>query len=314
MRAAPDPWSRLRLCEGPIDLVIGLDGEARAMACAFDAARQRFKGLLAELVAELPHLRQPVTQVLPSFRSSIARRMAQVAWAYREVFVTPMVAVAGAVAEAMLAATVEAAPLRRAFVNDGGDIALCLADGEHLDIGVVGSLKRPEIETSLRITSDNPIRGVATSGWPGRSFSLGIADAVTTLARSAAVADAAATMVANAVNIDDPAILRRPARSLDPDSDLGDIAVTVAVGRLDNDQIEEALASGQRQAQALIESGQIEGALLSLAGRRISVGKAPIRPLTAANRAAFDPSLGCLPRGPAQSPAVVAGAAWSALV
>jgi ApbE superfamily uncharacterized protein (UPF0280 family) len=266
---------RLRLCEGPIDLVIGLDGEARATACAFDAARERFESLLAELVAELPRLRQPLTQELPSFRGAIARRMAQVAWDYRGVFITPMVAVAGAVAEAMLAVTVEAAPLRRAFVNDGGDIALYLADGEHLDVGVVRSLERPQIETSVRITSDSPIRGIATSGWPGRSFSLGIADAVTTLARSAAVADAAATMVANAVNIDDPAILRRPARSLNPDSDLGDIAVTVAVGRLTSGQIEEALASGRRQARALVETGQIEGALLSLAGCSISVGATP---------------------------------------
>ena len=245
------------------------------MTCAFEAARERFRDLLAELVAELPGLRQPVGRGLPLFRGSIARRMAEVAWTHREVFVTPMVAVAGAIAEAMLAATVEAAPLRRAFVNDGGDIALYLADGEHLDIGVVRSLNRPQIETSVRITSDSPIRGIATSGWPGRSFSLGIADAVTILARSAAVADAAATMVANAVNVDDPAILRRPARSLDPDSDLGDIAVTVAVGRLNGGQIKEALASGRRQAQALIETAQIEGALLSLAGSSISVGATP---------------------------------------
>jgi uncharacterized protein len=275
MSAAPVSFPQLHLCEGPIDLVVGADGEEQAVACAFQAARQRFKGLLAELVAELPRLRQPIAKGFPSFRGSIARRMAQVAWPYRGVFVTPMVAVAGAVAEAMLAATVDAAPLRRAFVNDGGDIALYLGAGEYLDIGVVRSLERSELEASVRITSDSLIRGIATSGWRGRSFSLGIADAVTTLARSAAGADAAATMVANAVNIADPAILRRPARSLDPDSDLADIAVTVAVGRLGDEKIDEALASGRREAQALIEAGLIEGALLSLAGRWMSVGSAP---------------------------------------
>ena len=45
------------------------------------------------------------------------------------------------------------------------------------------------------------MRGIATSGWRGRSFSLGIADAVTVLAATAAEADAAATVIANAVDL-----------------------------------------------------------------------------------------------------------------
>ena len=67
------------------------------------------------------------------------------------------------------------------------------------------------------------MRGVATSGWRGRSFSLGIADAVTVLAATAAAADAAATIIANAVDLPGhPAIARRPASELEDDSDLGD--------------------------------------------------------------------------------------------
>jgi ApbE superfamily uncharacterized protein (UPF0280 family) len=54
-----------------------------------------------------------------------------------------------------------------------------------------------------------PVRGIATSGWRGRSFSLGIADSVTVLARTAAQADAAATVIANAVDADDVRIRRR---------------------------------------------------------------------------------------------------------
>jgi ApbE superfamily uncharacterized protein (UPF0280 family) len=59
------------------------------------------------------------------------------------------------------------------------------------------------------LTHDRPVRGLATSGWGGRSFSLGIADSVTVLARCAAAADAAATVVANAVDAEHPAIERR---------------------------------------------------------------------------------------------------------
>ena len=77
------------------------------------------------------------------------------------------------------------------------------------------------------------MRGVATSGWRGRSFSLGIADAVTVFAGTAAVADAAATLIANAVDLPGhPAFARAPARRCDPQSDLGERLVTVDVGPL----------------------------------------------------------------------------------
>ena len=94
------------------------------------------------------------------------------------------------------------------------------------------------------------MRGVATSGWQGRSHSLGIADAVTVLARCAAVADAAATLIANAVDVDHPGIRREPARVLDEDSDLGDRPVTVAVPALDPETIDAALDAGAHDAAA----------------------------------------------------------------
>ena len=43
-----------------------------------------------------------------------------------EHFITPMAAVAGAVAEEVLGAMMRAAELERAYVNNGGDIALHL--------------------------------------------------------------------------------------------------------------------------------------------------------------------------------------------
>ena len=79
--------------------------------------------------------------------------------------------------------------------------------------------------------SRDPVRGIATSGWRGRSFSLGIADAVTVLAATAAKADAAATIIANAVDLPNhAAITRVPAREIAPDNDLGERLVTRAVG------------------------------------------------------------------------------------
>jgi ApbE superfamily uncharacterized protein (UPF0280 family) len=264
--------NRLHLAEGPIDLVVWADGEPAAVAQAYRAAQARFDGLLAELVAELPLLRTPLGEQFPPLRGPIALRMAEACWPHRAVYITPMAAVAGAVAEAVLAAMTAAAPLARAYVNDGGDIALHLTPGTAMAVGVVRSLGKAVPEGEVTIPHAMPVRGIATSGRHGRSFSLGIADAVTVLARDAPAADAAATLIANAVCIDDPVITRRPARELDPDTDLGDLSVTVDVGPLAPFQIAAALDAGVAFAEELRRAGLIEAALLTLAGEWRSVG------------------------------------------
>ena len=118
----------------------------------------------------------------------------------------------------------------------------------------------------MTIRHADPVRGIATSGWRGRSFSFGIADAVTVLARTAAAADAAATMIANAVDLDHPGIGRRPARGLQCDSDLGDRLVTFAVPVLSAVDRDRALQSGFLAAEAFCQRGLIEGAALFLQG------------------------------------------------
>jgi ApbE superfamily uncharacterized protein (UPF0280 family) len=123
---------------------------------------------------------------------------------------------------------------------------------------------------------DHPARGIATSGRHGRSFSLGIADAVTVLARTAAQADAAATIIANAVDLPGhPAVLRCPAHDLQPDSDLGARLVIRDVGNLSHYEIKEALEAGANKARALLARGLIESAALRLHGEtRIVTPKA----------------------------------------
>lgn len=277
-RAARLPGNRLHLQEGPIDLVIAAFGEPQAVARAYAAAEDRFAGLLTELAVEMHLLRQPLDHQPPSLKGATAQRMARACWAFRSRFITPMAAVAGAVADTILLAMIEASPqLERAYVNNGGDIALHLTPGNPLDIGVVPSLAKAYPEGFLRLEADGPARGIATSGWRGRSFSLGIADAVTVLARSAAEADAAASIIANAVDVEDAAITRRPARDLDPDSDLRDLRVTVDVGPLSPEAVATALANGVGMARAVMAEGLIEGALLALAGEWRSVGGGAVR-------------------------------------
>ena len=111
---------------------------------------------------------------------------------------------------------------------------------------------------------ESPVRGIATSGWRGRSLSLGIADAVTVLAGSAATADATATLIANDVKVNYPGIVKRPASEVKDESDLGMLPVTVDVPPLPVDQISEALKRGAQTAGNFIRAGKIEAAYLSL--------------------------------------------------
>jgi ApbE superfamily uncharacterized protein (UPF0280 family) len=273
------PDGRLHLQHGPIDVLIECWGEAAEIGAAHRQAEARFASILHELVGELPRLREPVAAHYPLLRGAVARRMAAAVWPHREVFVTPMAAVAGAVADELMSALLEGRTLRKACVNDGGDIALHLSPGEAIDVAIVEDLSRPALGATVRIPAALPVRGVATSGWRGRSQSLGIADAVTVLAASAAAADAAATRVANAVNVEHAAIQRVPARAVKEDSDLGELPVTVAVGPLASTAIESALRNGLACAEVLRVRGLIHAAYLSLQGARGVVSAADARTL-----------------------------------
>ncbi|VIO70093.1 UPF0280 family protein [Bradyrhizobium ivorense] len=265
---------RLHLQDGPIDLVIGAKGRDADVSAAYRAAAERFTGLLDELCAELPLLRSAADPHHCALKGVVARRMhAAVAPFAADTFITPMAAVAGSVAEEILGAMLQEATLDRAYVNNGGDIALHLAGGEQFSVGLMDRPGRHGVMRTTAIDADMPVRGIATSGRHGRSFSLGIADAVTVLAGTASRADAAATIIANAVDLPGhPAIVRLPANELQPDSDLGARLVTRDVGPLAEHEIERALDAGAAQARLLLMSGLIEGAALRLLGETRLVG------------------------------------------
>jgi len=300
---------RLHFQHGPIDLVIDVDAEPAVARVAVERAWRRFDRLLAELAGELPLLRRCAEPQAPP-GGPVARRMHAAVLAYRPAFVTPMAAVAGAVADEIMGC-LRGPGVRRASVNNGGDIALHLAPGaadyavgvaidrrgDHAGDGRRASLgppdapaapavlarpfatsfgwpasARPELPAALRIRAADPWRGIATSGWRGRSLSLGIADSVTVVAQDGARADAAATMIANAVDVPHPSIRRAPAATLRDDSDLGRRLATVAVPPLPDDALTRALDAGEAFAQACVADGRIGAALIALQGRWRAVG------------------------------------------
>jgi ApbE superfamily uncharacterized protein (UPF0280 family) len=274
------PGGRLYLHDGPIDVILEAFGDREEVRSAYRAAAQRFLAILDELCEELPRLRQRMTGHDPRLSGRIAKRMAAAVAPYAShTFITPMAAVAGAVAEEVLDAMTRASHLERAYVNDGGDIALHLERGQHFTVGMIDRPDQPSLLGSARIEAWHPVRGIATSGWRGRSFSLGIADAVTVLADRAALADAAATIIANAVDLPGhPEIRRIPACELAPDNDLRDIAVTQGVGELTSVEISTALDSGEALASKLVAEGLIRAAALHLRSETRTAGL-PLRAL-----------------------------------
>ncbi len=263
--AAVLPDGRLHLQQGPIDIVAEAFGPAEAVAAAYHRAVRRFATVLEELVAELPALRSEDRPL----QGEIAVAMSAAVAPFRPAFITPMAAVAGAVADRVVAAM--AGPeITHAYANNGGDIALLLTPGAELTaaLAVTGGLDR------VTIRAADGVRGIATSGWRGRSFSLGIADAVTVLAPTAAMADAAATMIANAVDLPGhDGIRRRPARDCQADSDLGDRLVTVAVAPLTASDRASALDRGLAAAEGFLARRLIVGAALYLQGEARLTGR-----------------------------------------
>ena len=255
----PHSGRKLHLQHGPIDLIIEISGtSADDEQAGYQRAIDRFDTVLTELVAELPALRTRTDVNHCLFKGAIAKRMWRAArdcehWcvsvpqrlerkhrAPQHLASTPMIAVAGSVADEVLTAIIGSADdlqrLNKVSVNNGGDIAIWLDRQSGYRVGVVTNPDDARITASLALLREDGIGGVATSGWRGRSYSMGIADSVTVLAANAAVADAAATLIANAVNYDSlneslngacqsEFIERKPANELDPDTDLGDALV-----------------------------------------------------------------------------------------
>jgi hypothetical protein len=270
---------RLHMHDGPIDLIVEAFGEAIEIEAAYRAASVRFQSVLDELCIELEFLRRHTACDNDRLLSgAVARRMVAAVKPFAtQMFITPMAAVAGAVAEEILESMIEAAQLTKAYVNDGGDIALHLTPGEQFTIGMVeprdGHLRTSNLFGTTIVDFPEPIRGIATSGWRGRSFSLGIADTVTVLARTASMADAAATVIANAVDLPGHAAVGRVrACELAPDTDLGELLVTQSVGEIKEDEIRDALNAGSRVAESLCASGLIRVAALSLKGQTSIAG------------------------------------------
>lgn len=267
---------------GPIELFLRVDtDETLKRYEAFKVAAREFKPILPDLCGELGLLRQPIGAKIANPGSPVAVKMIEAASLFSDnCFVTPMVAVAGSVADYLVDCVSRKVSAKRIYVNNGGDISVKLAKEETFAVGICSDVATGEITSNATVHASDGIGGIATSGWAGRSHSLGIADAVTVFAGTAAIADTAATLIANAVDLNSSQkVTRAPANDLSPDSDLGGKLVTAHVAQLDEFEKQDALAAGAEFAQELIHSGVVHSAYLSIQGQATVVERDKSLPL-----------------------------------
>jgi len=246
---------------GPMRLVIqAYDGERAELQLAREAAQYGFS-CLADVAADRTLLCRPHgTITSPPTRCSGQAMLAAVR-NVGDADLTPMAAVAGTIAD-QVADWLFSKGLSKIIVDNGGDIAIRTLPGQEVTVGLRPTVSSPQISHLVRLQPSHRSWGINTSGLGGRSFTRGIASAVTAFGGCSSVADAAATAVANCCLVDDPAIIQAPANSIDPTTDLGELPVTVQVGNLSDEACLAALKAGLAKGQELVERGLISGAFL----------------------------------------------------
>ncbi len=179
---------------------------------------------------------------------------------------TPLAAVAGTTSD-VVADFLYSQGGTKIIVDNGGDIAVRLREGEVARVGVKTDIEAARPTYLILIDSTLGVGGVATSGLGGRSFTKGVASAATVLSQSASLADAAATVIGNFTLVEDPSIKRSLAERIYPDTDIAGEWVTTEVGRLSEEKIEEALRKGLSEAHSICQKGLIKAALVAVKGQ-----------------------------------------------
>jgi uncharacterized protein len=241
---------------------------AAAAACECLESLVPFRNTAALLIGRLR--REKGLSAVPQHFPAVLRLMIRAAEATGEDAMTPLAAVAGAIAQQALAAAL-AAGAGTVVVENGGDVAVSVEAGDTIRLGVARGIHDRSLERVALLSHGDGIGGVCTSGLGGRSFTLGLADAAVAFGADAAGADACATLLANSTFMDVPAVERSPAESLDPDTDIPGFMVVTHVGALSSSEITKALGQAEERAQGFVRAGLLKGAVVAVQGRAVVV-------------------------------------------
>lgn len=259
----------LEVQHGPLSLRIRARSDGSTDTVAAEEAAKAALGALEELAPQRLMLATPAWRLRPSPGwSRVLRLMVDAAVQTGDHTLTPMAAVAGSIAQVALEAGARVG-VGTMIVENGGDIALMVAPGDSVRIGVAESIERRRPTHVVTIDSSSGIGGICTSGLGGRSFTQGVAEAAVAVSRTAALADACATVLGNATNVTHPAVEQRRARDLDPTTDIPDLLVTTRVGSLPHDVVSRSLEQAASAGRLLLAGGALQGAIVRVCGRAV---------------------------------------------
>ena len=252
---------------GPMRMFISAFEDGKALVTLAQEGAHLAIRVLEDLAGFLPVIKKKAQglEVEKKF-PDVVRRMIEATQRMAEPDLTPLAAVAGAASD-VVADFIFDQRGTKVIVDNGGDIAIRLREGEVARVGVKTDIHASRPLYMIAIDSTMGVGGVATSGLGGRSFTKGIASAATVLSKSAALADAAATVIGNFTNVDDPRIRRSLAERIYPDTDIAGAWVTTEVRGLSPEKIEEALKHGLSKAYHIYKKGLMRGALIAVKDR-----------------------------------------------
>ncbi|MEG1857736.1 MAG: hypothetical protein RR216_03280 [Pseudoflavonifractor sp.] len=253
---------------GPVSMVVTAmrDGNPETILCR--SAFSVIEAKLGELSAVLPLLMQNPRHIDPAQLTGTPEVMLRAVLATGDPLLTPMATVAGVMSDAV-ADYLFSQGATKVIANNGGDIALRLAPHEHVRLGIVTDLARGTVDQVLDLPGSAGVGGVATSGLGGRSFTLGIASAVTVFSARCVAADALATLLANKTYLDLPAVHTCLAGELSPESDIADLMVVTSVDPLTPPQIDRALTQALDEAALQYQKGNLMGMTATVQGRTV---------------------------------------------
>jgi hypothetical protein len=263
---------------GPASLVIS--GEKDGILYSFDRCKleEKIRSILGEIREFLPVLKQKAYRIKNTkHMPDVPRKMVEAVKAIDEASLTPMAAVAGSVADAIKDFLKNECP-DLVSINNGGDISIFNRKGRGLKIDI-GDIHTGESSPYMLNIEQLIDYGLATSGFGGRSFTLGLADSVTVIAATGAVADAAATFICNYTNTESDKVIRQKASEIDPLTDIPDDNVTIRIDQLNDNDILQALENGLNIAANIKKQRHIYDAIINLQGHMVTTinGDSPIK-------------------------------------
>jgi len=256
---------------GPASIVVIADKNGEPLTDLCCQAYAVIDSCLSELAQALPLLRFYPSGDLSDMPEGLPRRMMQAVLDIGEPTLTPMATVAGAISDTV-ADWIFAQGADRVIVNNGGDIAIRLAHGKSVKMGIVSSIAHGSIDRSVMIRAEDGIGGVATSGFGGRSMTRGVAQAVSAFASNCTLADALATHLANCSYVNAPQVETAKAGSVDSTSDIKDLDIVIKIGMLDRKDVKQAISQVKREVMKQFKNKNLIAACACVQNNKYSFG------------------------------------------